>query len=33
MKHLTGKTKFLQRHLWDWVFVKGPELFIAIYGK
>jgi hypothetical protein len=33
MKHLTEKTKYLQSQVWDWLFVKGPELFVAIYGK
>jgi len=33
MKNLTVKTKFLQSQLVEWLFVKGPELFIAIYGK
>jgi hypothetical protein len=33
MKQLTEKTKFLQTQLVDWLFFKGPELFIAIYGK
>jgi hypothetical protein len=33
MKHLTEKTKYLQSQIVDWVLFKGPELFIAIYGK
>jgi len=33
MKHLTAKTKFLQRQIFEWVLFKGPELFITIYGK
>ncbi len=33
MKHLTEKTKNLQTHFVEWFFVKGPELFVSIYGK
>ena len=33
MKNLAEKSKFLQSRLVDWVFYKGPELFITIYGK
>jgi len=33
MKHLTQKTKLLQSRIVEWVFFKGPELFITIYGK
>lgn len=33
MRQLTEKTKYLQTHIVEWVFVKGPELFVSIYGK
>jgi len=33
MKHLSQKTKQLQSHLVEWLFIKGPELFISLYGK
>jgi len=33
MKHLTEKTRHLQSQIVEWVFFKGPELFISIYGK
>jgi hypothetical protein len=33
MKHLTEKAKQLQSQIVEWVFFKGPELFITIYGK
>lgn len=33
MKHLTEKAKFLQSQIVDWLLIKGPELFVAIYGK
>jgi hypothetical protein len=33
MKNLNEKTKFLQSQIVEWLFVKGPELFVAIYGK
>ncbi|MDF2431337.1 MAG: hypothetical protein JWP44_968 [Mucilaginibacter sp.] len=33
MKHLTETTKYLQNQIVEWVFFKGPELFITIYGK
>lgn len=33
MKNLAEKTKYLQSQIVEWVFYKGPELFISIYGK
>ena len=33
MKAIQHTTKHLKAQLWDWVFIKGPELFITIYGK
>jgi len=33
MKHLSEKTIYLQNQILDWVLIKGPELFIAIYGR
>jgi len=33
MKNLTEAAKFIQSQLVDWVLIKGPELFITIYGK
>jgi hypothetical protein len=33
MKNITEKTKYIQSHIVDWVFIKGPELFVTIYGK
>jgi hypothetical protein len=33
MKQLTEKTKQLQSQIVQWVFFKGPELFITLYGK
>jgi len=33
MKQFTEKTKQLQIQLVEWVFFKGPELFITLYGK
>jgi len=32
MKAINGKAKQLKTHLLEWVLVKGPELFVAIYG-
>jgi hypothetical protein len=33
MKNLTETAKHLQSQIVGWVFFKGPELFITIYGK
>ena len=33
MKNLTEKTRHLQSQIVEWVFYKGPELFVTIYGK
>ncbi|HVW14807.1 MAG TPA: hypothetical protein VHB54_13310 [Mucilaginibacter sp.] len=33
MKTINEKANHLRAHLLEWVLVKGPELFIAIYGK
>ncbi len=33
MKHLTQTAKHLQSQIVEWVFFKGPELFITLYGK
>ena len=33
MKQFAEKTKHLQSQIVEWVFYKGPELFVAIYGK
>ncbi len=33
MKNITEKAKHLQSQIVEWVFFKGPELFITIYGK
>lgn len=33
MKTITDTAKHIKTQLVDWVLIKGPELFIAIYGK
>ncbi len=33
MKQLTDTTRFFQSQIVEWLFIKGPELFMAIYGK
>ncbi|MFI5160049.1 MAG: hypothetical protein ACHQHN_02175 [Sphingobacteriales bacterium] len=33
MKAIQDTAKHIKTQLWDWVFIKGPELFITIYGK
>jgi hypothetical protein len=33
MKAINDRARQLKTHLLEWVLVKGPELFVAIYGK
>jgi len=33
MKAINEAANHLKTQLLDWVFIKGPELFITIYGK
>lgn len=33
MKAINDKAKLLKTHLLEWVLIKGPELFVTIYGK
>lgn len=33
MKAINDKAKQLKTQLLEWVLIKGPELFVAIYGK
>jgi hypothetical protein len=33
MKAIIDKARQLKTHLLEWVLIKGPELFVAIYGN
>lgn len=33
MKVINEKARQLKTHLLEWVLIKGPELFVTIYGK
>jgi hypothetical protein len=33
MKAINERAKHIKAQLLDWVLIKGPELFITIYGK
>ena len=33
MKAIKEQSKHLRAQLLDWVLIKGPQLFIALYGK
>ena len=33
MRHLTETTIHIRTTIVEWVFFKGPELFVSIYGK
>ena len=33
MKIIAEKARHIQSQIVEWVFFKGPELFITIYGK
>jgi hypothetical protein len=33
MKAINDKARQLKTQLLEWVLIKGPELFVAIYGK
>lgn len=33
MKTINDKANHIKSQILEWVLIKGPELFIAIYGK
>ncbi|MDB5137189.1 MAG: hypothetical protein JWP37_3792 [Mucilaginibacter sp.] len=33
MKVITETAKHLKTQIVEWLFIKGPELFVTIYGK
>jgi hypothetical protein len=33
MKAINDRARQLKTHLLEWVLIKGPELFVTIYGK
>lgn len=33
MKKIVQTTKLVRSTIVDWVLIKGPELFVTIYGK
>jgi hypothetical protein len=33
MKAINEKAKLIKTQLLEWVLIKGPELFVTIYGK
>ncbi|MGF7041480.1 hypothetical protein M2273_004746 [Mucilaginibacter lappiensis] len=33
MKNIVQKTKLVHSTIVDWLLIKGPELFVTIYGK
>lgn len=33
MKAINERAKFIKSQILEWVLIKGPELFVTIYGK